>query len=654
MTHCPRVNPRSLHYLPLLGALWIIGSIGTARGDDPPFEHDVQPLLAKYCYQCHNAEKKETELDLTPIRTTADAAASQAWDGVLDRTRAGEMPPPKAPHPTDGVKKLLVGWLDRTVNVDCSQLTDEQRRRYYRNYVMSRRLTRVEYDNSVRDLVGLDLKPSSLLPGDGAGGEGFDTNGSTLFLSPVLLERYLEAADMVVATLLPEARDGFPPHLKLARQRLLIATPSEQLSAHEAARQIVAAFARRAFRRPVAPAEVDRLLALFDHAQQQGDSFEVALRQPLKGVLVSPNFLFLVEQTPEQGGFYRIGQFELATRLAYFIWAAPPDDALLALAEEGRLHDDGVIREQTQRLLKDPKSGGLAHNFSRQWLGLDALGTTVKPDAGRFPEFDVELTLAMRDEADLVFEYVLREDRSLLELIDADYTFVNAQLARHYGLVGVSGGEMRRVPLTDHNRGGVLTLGSVLTITSYPLRTSPVLRGRWVLEQLLGGKIPPPPPNVPLLPREESQAGQLTLRQQLEQHRSDAACAACHVRMDPLGFGLENFGPTGRWRANYPEVTADGINPDGPPVDASGALPSGEKFAGPAELKALILARKDEFLRHFVRKMFGYALGRELNKADDCAVAATLKALAENQYRSSVLVDMLVQSYPFQHRFREN
>jgi hypothetical protein len=636
-----------------LGALCILGSIGIARADEPSFEHDVQPLLAKYCYQCHNAEKKETELDLTPIRSSADAAATQAWDAVLDRIRAGEMPPAKAPQPTDDERKLLVGWLDRTVNVDCSQLSDEQRRSYWRSYVMSRRLTRFEYDNSIRDLIGLDLKPSSLLPSDGAGGEGFDTNGSTLFLSPVLLERYLEAAEMVVATLLPDARDGFPPHLKAARQRLLITTPSEQLSAREAARQIVAAFARRAFRRPVTAAEVERLLALFDHAQQQGDSFETALRQPLKGVLVSPNFLFLVEQAPEQGGFYRLGQSELATRLAYFVWAAPPDDTLLFLAEQGWLHDEAVIREQTQRLLKDPKSGGLAHNFSRQWLGLDALGTTVKPDAARFPDFDLELTLAMRDEADMVFEYVLREDRSLLELIDADYTFVNAQLARHYGLVGVSGGEMRRVPLPDHNRGGVLTLGSVLTITSYPLRTSPVLRGRWVLEQLLGGKIPPPPPNVPQLSRGESQAGQLTLRQQLEQHRADAACAVCHLRMDPLGFGLENFGPTGRWRTNYPEVQEGGINPDGPLVDASGVLPSGEKFAGPAELKALILARKEEFLRHFVRKMFGYALGRELNKADDCAVAATLKALSENQYRASVLIDMVVQSYPFQHRFRE-
>ncbi|HTU25954.1 MAG TPA: DUF1588 domain-containing protein, partial [Pirellulales bacterium] len=307
---------------------------------------------------------------------------------------------------------------------------------------------------------------------------------------------------------------------------------------------------------------------------------------------------------------------------------------------------------QTARLLKDPKSRGLAHNFSRQWLGLDALGTTIKPDAERFPEFDLELTVAMQDEADMVFDYVLREDRSLLELVDADYTFVNQQLARHYGINGVSGGDMRRVELADHNRGGVLTLGSVLTITSYPLRTSPVLRGRWVMEQLLGGKIPPPPPNVPQLSRDEAPPGQ-TLRQQIEQHRSDAACAACHVRMDPLGFGLENFGPTGRWRSNYPEMTDTGLNPDGPPVDASGALPSGEKFAGPAELKALILARKDEFLRHFVRKMFGYALGRELNKADDCAIADTLKALADGGYRSSVLVGQVIGSYPFQHRYRE-
>ncbi len=500
MWHRPRVFQRTICRLALCRAVGI-GSLRDAAADEPTFEHDVQPLLAKYCYACHNAEKKDNELDLTPIHSQADAAASDAWQGLLERLRAGEMPPAKAAQPADDERKLLIDWLDRTVNINCSQLTDEQRRQYYRTYVMSRRLTRFEYDNSVRDLVGLELQPSSLLPSDGAGGEGFDTNGSTLFLSPILMERYLEAADMIVGTILPDARDAFPPHLTQARQRLLTAVPSDQLSPREAARQIVTTFARRAFRRPVTAAEIERLLALFDHAEQQGDAFEAALRQPLKAVLVSPNFLFLVEQTPEQGGFYRLGQFELATRLAYFIWAAPPDDELLAVAEAGRLHDDAVIRQQTQRLLKDPKSRGLAHNFSRQWLGLDALGTTVKPDPSRFPEFDVELTLAMRNEADMLFDYVLREDRSLLELIDADYTFVNQQLARHYGLVGVSGSEMRRVPLSDHNRGGVITLGSVLTITSYPLRTSPVLRGRWVLEQLLGGKIPPPRPTSPCSPR---------------------------------------------------------------------------------------------------------------------------------------------------------
>jgi cytochrome c553 len=641
--------------LAVSAALPLSCGIQLVAADEPTFEHSIKPLVAKYCYECHGEQKKESDLDLSPVSTDAQAtAAIETWDRVIARVRSGEMPPEGSPQPTDDEKKMLLGWLDRQVNIDCSQLTDEQRRRFYKTYVMSRRLTRAEYDNSIRDLLGVDLRPSTLLPSDGAGGEGFDTNGSTLFLSPILMERYLEAATMCIDTLLPDAHDAFPPHLTQARQQLLIAKPSDQLPAREAARQIVSAFGRRAFRRPLSSGEIDRLLALFDRAIEQGDSFELALRQPLKAVLVSPNFLFLVEQTPEQGGFYRISPLELATRLAYFIWAAPPDDALLSLAESGRLHDEGVLREETQRLLKDPKSKGLAHNFSRQWLGLDALGTTIQPDPGRFPEFDIELTLAMRDEADSFFANLLREDRSLLDLIDANYTFVNAQLAHHYGLPGVAGSEMRRVDLPDRNRGGVLTLGAVLTITSYPLRTSPVLRGRWVMEQLLGGKIPPPPADVPPLPRDDARLGATTLRQQLEAHRADAACATCHNRMDPLGFGLENFGPTGRWRSHYPKIEDDGhLNPEGIPVDASGALPSGDKFAGPAELKALILARKDEFLRHFVRKVFGYALGRELNRADECAITDTLKALSENDFRSSILIDRVVQSYPFQHRFRE-
>ena len=238
-----------------------------------------------------------------------------------------------------------------------------------------------------------------------------------------------------------------------------------------------------------------------------------------------------------------------------------------------------------------------------------------------------------------------------LELLDANYTFLNERLAGHYGIAGVTGAEMRRVTLSDRNRGGVLTLGAVLATTSYPLRTSPVLRGRWLLEQVLGSKVPPPPPNVPELAKDDPQSGQATLRERLERHRSDAACASCHQRMDPLGFALENFDVLGRWRDRYSVLEGEKLRPDGPAVDASGVFPSGEEFRGPAQLKTAVLKRQGEFMHNFVRKMLGYALGRQLNKFDQCVVDRTIEDLARNDQRSSLLVHAVVQSYPFRHRY---
>ena len=277
---------------------------------------------------------------------------------------------------------------------------------------------------------------------------------------------------------------------------MLIAAPGPVLTPYEAAYRIVARFAERAFRRPVVVAEVERLLTVFDRAQQRGDSFEAALKLPLKAVLISPHFLFLVEPEPEKDGVYELPDYPLASRLSYFLWASMPDDELLRLADEGKLRDEGVLREQVRRMLRDPRSHGLAESFTSQWLGLGALGETVRPDPQRFPEFDAALADAMRQEPIYFFDNLIREGRSLLELLNADYTFVNERLARHYGIEGVRGTAIQRPPLADKNRGGVLGMAGVLTVTSFPLRTSPVLRGKWVLEDLLGSRVPPPPPNA--------------------------------------------------------------------------------------------------------------------------------------------------------------
>ncbi len=265
----------------------------------------------------------------------------------------------------------------------------------------------------------------------------------------------------------------------------------------------------------------------------------------------------------------------------------------------------------------------------------------MRPDAGKFPDFDDTLSTAMLGEPVAMFEYLLRNDRSLSELIDADYAMLNERLARHYGVPDIVGPEFRPVPLKDHVRGGVVSMASVLTATSQPLRTSPVLRGKWVLAELLGSKVPPPPPNVPSLPDDDAPTDGLSLRQRLELHRSRSECGTCHSRMDPLGFGLENFDPLGRWRD---EIA-------GQPVDAAGQLPSGEHFVGPAELKNVLKKRQHDIMKNFCRKMLGYALGRELTRFDNCVVERSLKALAENDHRAGILIEQIVLSFPFSHRY---
>jgi hypothetical protein len=608
------------------------------------FEKDVRPIVAEYCVSCHNPEKKKGDLDLTPFQTSKQALASEVvWEGVGSKIRV-DMPPKKSERkPSDDQRRVVLGWIAAHVEsgeADCGKIATDKNNRFYRGYVMSRRLNRAEYNNTIRDLVGLDLHLDEMLPADGAGGEGFDTNGNALFTSAISLEKYLHAADAVLAELIPDGAP-FSHQTREAHDQLIVAKPTASKSPHDAAREVISAFAYRAFRRPVESAEVERFLALFDRAQARGESYEVALRLPLKAILISPNFLFLAEPMPAEEGVYELGDYQIATRLSYFLWSSMPDDELLSLAGKGALHDENVLRAQVERMLRDPKSIALAQNFACQWLGITALGGATRPDASRFPQFDDELAAAERQEVVLFFDSVIREDRSLLDLIDSNYTFVNQKLASLYGLPRVRGGEMRRVELSTRDRGGVLGMAAMLTATSYPLRTSPVLRGKWVLEQLLGQRIPPPPPTTPQLPQDDRSTDGISFRQRLEMHRANPECASCHSRMDPIGFGLENFDAIGRWRTS----SADG------PVDASGVLPDGRRFSGARELKAILLKDKDEFLANFSRKMLGYALGRELNKFDVCVLKDAGNALKGSDNRPSALIQTIVLSKPFLYRY---
>ncbi len=637
---------RRLHSLLTCALVLTFGT--AAQGADSKFEKETRPFLKKYCVSCHNSEKKKGDLDLARFEKEADVSKGEdVWAEVAARVLAHEMPPEGRKQPSIEQRRQFVRWAKSVAKKgdDCKQLASDRTMNFYKGHVMSRRLSRTEYNNSVRDLIGLDLRPADRFPSDGSGGEGFDNNGDALFTSAIHVEKYLNAAEYVLSTVFrPSAADitrFSSKALAAARARLLIASPGPDLTPHEAARRIVARFAERAFRRPITVAEVERLLTVFDRAQQRGDSFEMALKLPLKAVLISPHFLFLVEPEPEKDGVHELPDFPLASRLSYFLWASMPDEELFALATAGKLRDENVLREQVRRMLRDPRSHGLAESFVSQWLGLGALGETVRPDPQRFPEFDETLADAMRQEPIWFFDNLIREGRSLLELLDADYTFVNERLAQHYGVEGVRGTEMRRVPLVDKNRGGVLGMAGVLTVTSFPLRTSPVLRGKWVLEDLLGARVPPPPPNAGVLPKDDRNDKGLSFRKQLELHRSRSECASCHQRMDPLGFGLENFDPIGRFRTEQA----------GQPVDAAGELPSGEKFNGPRELRAVLLKQKTEFLRNLARKLLGYALGRQLYRFDQCVIDESLKALEAEGYKAPALIERIALSYPFRHRY---
>ena len=379
----------------------------------PVFAAEIRPVLKKYCFECHSTQKKKAGLDLEGIAADLSPANwPEVWDQVGERLRGREMPPAKNAQPTEDERLKILDWVAHVaqLQVSCEKLTKEQLEQSTTGYTMSRRLNRTEYNNTVRDLIGLDVHPGDLLPSEGGGGEGFDNTGGTLFTTPAHMEKYLEAAELVLAALFPpapakdaasgDAKDKAgkkldPVQVEAARRKLLVAVPGPNLAPHDAARQLLIPLMNRAFRRPVHDAELNRYLALFDKAMQRGDAFEQAVRLVLKGVLISPNFLFLVEPPPGKEGPYQLGQYEIASHFSYFLWASMPDEELLELAAAGKLHDPGVLRGQVRRMMQDPRCRGMAESFAVQWLGLSPLGVVVRPDSKLFPEFNDEL--AVRD-----------------------------------------------------------------------------------------------------------------------------------------------------------------------------------------------------------------------------------------------------------------
>ena len=750
-----------LAFLPLAVAV-LQGAQAPAPAASPSFERDVRPLLTQTCQGCHNERVLSGGLDITPLLEPSSIATRRdAWERIVVKVHGGEMPPKGMPKPPAERVQALLTYVDAEFDrIDRSTKPDPGR-------VTARRLNRYEYANTVRDLLGVEIRPEDEFPPDDSG-YGFDNIGDVLTVSPALLQKYLSLAERVASRAvggdpLPKTtgfftrRDrmrrletgtielkeileydaeyvfrvtvsGFRPRQETpvtmvlsvdgapvktvqvpvtisavnrqggATQRTVeevrvflptgahtfraafvddaglasiaennrlvvgqnifpeaidiagpfapatpVRVPKKVLTCEPTAgatctTSILRTLARGAYRRPVTNAEVATLTGILTKARTAGYSPAQSLQFGIAAILVSPHFLYRVEREPKPGTVAAISDVELASRLSYFLWASMPDEDLLRVAERGRLRATGALDAQITRMLADPRSAGFAEQFVGQWLETRSLDA-AKPDATKFPQWSPELRDAMRTETRLFFEAVVRDNRSLSDFIDGQYTYLNERLAKHYGITGVTGPEFRRVDLTTEQRSGVFTQASVLTVSSYPTRTSPVLRGKFLLENVLNAPPPPPPPVVPAL-NEDTVGVAQSIRQQMEQHRADPVCASCHSRMDPLGFSLENYDAIGRWR------TEDGKFP----IDTSGEFPNGRTFNGPQAMKALLRENLDAFARGVTEKMMTYALGRGIEGFDRPAVRALVQQAAKQDYRMQAVITGIVHSAPFQQR----
>ncbi|HKA01029.1 MAG TPA: DUF1592 domain-containing protein [Candidatus Solibacter sp.] len=726
----------------------LIAWVASARAADTAadFAKSIRPVLVENCSACHNAAKARGPANFLKAENAKDIESQRGlWRNVAAQLRNRTMPP-VASKLAEEDRIRVASWIDNQLRATACNAGP------FAGAPAIRRLNRREYHNTIRDLIGVDFDAVQLFPADGTGGAGFDTNGETLFTPPMLMERYLQAAQEILERAIvtpplsrifaPESRqiptgEGYsfaltvysdgdyavvinlvpkdptlkislkvdatpaglfnirPPsrsnnaglplparlQIRLARgeHNLTITTtetapipivsvdvtqrampiPAEKRALHyrllgiepgqtpldgrRAARESLAAFLPRAFRRPVEPGEIDRFLTLYDRAAERGDPWTERMKLALSAVLVHPNFLFRVEHRETMPGIRPVGQHELANRLSYFLWSSPPDETLLRLAEQNKLQDPAVLAAQVDRMLDSPRARAFSESFVGQWLGTQDLGGRAAPLLTELQAYYTpDVAADLRAEPVLLFDHIVGNNRSVLELLNADYTFLTERLVRFYQLEGkvvVTGDEFQQVEWPDNRRGGVVEMGAVLALNSHYAQTSPVLRGAWVLETLLGTPVPPPPANVPPLDPDRKMK-QLSVREKLEQHRADPACAACHKLMDPIGFSLENFDWMGRWRDR---------ESNGKPLDTSATLPSGDSFNGPVELRQVLLNHKEEFLRNLTGKIFGYALGRGLQDGDSCTVQQLVDTVAKDGYRARTLIRQIVLSLPFRN-----
>ena len=589
------------------------------------FKKQVAPFVEKYCIRCHGPRPKGDVNLKSALKSPGSPASYLHWQKAVANVKVHDMPPEDARRkPTPEERQQFEKWIGKL-----KYLAPRDPGPY-----VIRRLSKVEYGNTLRDLYGVEPSIAESLPEEVVG-EGYLNS-----ISPLQSELFLEIANRVVEKVIA------PPSKEptAVQKRLFGDAPTKDADLRKEARRVAHSLAREAYRRPPSEKELDVLLDVFDLARENKLDYTASLGLMWKAVLVSPQFLFITpsQKVDAKESIIRIDDFQLASRLSYLIWSAPPDGELSALADKKELHKPGVLAAQTERFLMDLRARALFDGFGAQWLRVNGLEEQVF-DREMFPQMTPDLRGAMMDEARLFFESIVQNNESVVRFVDSDYTFLNENLAGLYGLdQSVKGSEMRRMKLKNPNRGGILGMPVTLAATSFPDRTSPVRRGVWVLEQILGERVPPPPPDVPELEelKGEDLEG-LTLRQLTELHQSEATCANCHKVLDPIGFGLENFDAIGRWR----EKDSVGVA-----IDSVGQLPDGKSFSTPAELKRLLAARKADLARNLTERFMAHALGRQLEGYDEIVIDRLMKKIAQDDYRMRTILTEVVTSYLFTHR----
>ncbi len=590
------------------------------------FKEHVEPFVKNYCTKCHGGGRAKANVNFeVDLKDPGRGTAFMHWKKAVANVKVHDMPPEDAAkQPSDEDRIQFISWIGKLKHL--SPKTPGP-------FVM-RRLSRVEYANTLHDLYGVSPSIADRLPEEVVG-EGYLNS-----ISPLQSELFLEIANEVVAQVV--APDGKPP--TATQKRLFGRKPSKGSDLRQAARRVARSLARDAYRRPPTEAELDVLVDVFDLAQGNALDYPASLGLVLKAVLVSPQFLFIApakEAQPDER-VVPLDDHHLASRLSYLLWSAPPDAELSDLADKGELHQPRTLRAQTKRLLLHPRARALFDGFGAQWLRVNDLERQVF-DPQLFPQMTPALRDAMLQETRLFFESIVQKNQPAIRFIDSNYTFLNQPLAELYGLgSSVKGPKMRRVKLENPNRGGILGMPATLAATSFPTRTSPVRRGVWVLEQILGEHVPPPPPDVPALDKQEPNAVQsLTLRQRTELHTKNPVCANCHRTLDPIGFGLENFDAIGRWRDR---------NEAGIAIDSAGKLPTGAAFTQPAELKRLLAARESDLARNLTERFMAYALGRQLEGYDEVVIDQLMARIAADDYRVRTILTEVIASYLFTHR----